>query len=360
MKLEIVSLADRPDLAAVAGRWHWDIWGDEDPEGSVESWVEKLAGRTASDGLPVLFVAVADGEPCGSVSLIAHDMEDRPDLWDMWPWLSGLFVVPEYRNRGIGTTLVRRCEQQARALGVERLYVFTGRARDFYARLGWEVIGLDADAGGEVTLMARHLGDAGEEAAWLASLRPSRIREVQAGATAWTSVDLVAFEGGGDEALRAVLEAMRVKVNRFPVGQARHAVRVLDGTEATAPYVVLACHGDEGRILLPDLAPQVERFQPFHRWLTPDDLRATVNLPGRTVIATGCDTGTQDLADAFFAGGCDAYLAPEGAPFGYASILVITLVFYELVQGRTLETAVEKVRALDDELAMWRLFRPTR
>jgi hypothetical protein len=70
--------------------------------------------------------------------------------------------------------------------------------------------------------------------------------------------------------------------------------------------------------------------------------------------------GSEDLADAFFEGGCVAYLAPPGAPFGYAGAVVAVLIFYELVQRRSLEEAVDKLHAIDDELAMWRLFRPGR
>jgi hypothetical protein len=158
--------------------------------------------------------------------------------------------------------------------------------------------------------------------------------------------------------LRGALEALRVRVNLFPVGQARHLVRVLDGSEASAPFVVLTCHGDDGRIVLPELSPQVERFQPYHRSLGPEELASFVHLPGRTLICTGCDTGTPELAEAFFHGGCEAYVAPTGAPFGYAATVVVALVFYELVQQRTLDGAMARLAAFDDELAMWRLFRP--
>jgi hypothetical protein len=195
-----------------------------------------------------------------------------------------------------------------------------------------------------------------EQAYW-ASLRPSRIREVQAGKFGWSTVDLVDIEEGGGRVLRPVLESLGLHVNYLRVGTPRHLVNALGG-QAHAPYVLLACHGDEGRIVLPELADEIERFQPFHKLVGPDELRTFARLPGSVVIATGCDTGTHALAAAFFAAGASAYVAPEGAPFGYASIVAPILLFYNLTEQRSLEEAVEHVRAHDRELSMWRLFRP--
>jgi hypothetical protein len=197
-----------------------------------------------------------------------------------------------------------------------------------------------------------------EERTYLATLRPSRVREVQAGATGWTRVDVIDVEAYEAVALRAVLEQFGIRVQLFPVGQARHLVAAL-GAEARAPYVVLACHGDEGRILLGELAEEVERFQPVHGSLGPDEVRRFADLPGSVVICTGCDTGTPELADAFLAAGASAYLAPAGAPFGYASVFAPAFLFYELTERRSLEQAVERLRAHDRELAMWRLFQPS-
>lgn len=153
-----------------------------------------------------------------------------------------------------------------------------------------------------------------EEAAWLATLRPSRIREVQAGALAWTTVDLVDIESGDGTTMRPILESFGVRVNLLRVGQARHLVAALGG-EATAPFVLLACHGDEGRIVIPELAEELERYQPFRRRCGPDELRSFARLPGSVVIATGCDTRDSELAEAFLGAGASAHVAPDGAPF---------------------------------------------
>jgi hypothetical protein len=196
----------------------------------------------------------------------------------------------------------------------------------------------------------------------------SMLSKVARGASSWTSVDLLDMGNVGYEAttVRAVLETLGVKVNLFPVGQAKHVVNVLGGRESTAPYVILAAHGDEGRFVLPELDPAVAATQPFDRYLTPADLASFVDLPGRTVISLGCSTGCEPLARAFLDHGCVAYVGPTGAPYGYSGVVFTTLLFYELthharasggeIEPSPLRESVERVRAHDDEMALFRLF----
>ena len=59
---------------------------------------------------------------------------------DLSPWLSGVFVAPEHRRRGIGAALVNRVVQEARVLGIPRLYLYTADSGALYFRLGWSVV----------------------------------------------------------------------------------------------------------------------------------------------------------------------------------------------------------------------------
>jgi GNAT superfamily N-acetyltransferase len=361
--IEVVPLARRPDLAAVIGRWHWERWGSGATDGSLESWTSRVASWANAEAIPSVYVALVDGQPAGSASLVPHDLPERTELWDLWPWLSGVYVVPDHRGRGVARALVASVEEAARRLTVLWLYLYTESAQGLYKRLGWESIGTHIVDGRATHLMAKLVGSAAdaraEETAWLAGLRPSRVRDVQGGATAWTLVDVINL-GAGTEAgaVRAVLESFRARVSLIQVGQPRHLAAASRAGDNSSEWVVLCCHSDDGRIVLPDLAPQVERFQHWHGAVLPDKLVRHVQVPGRNVVCTGCGTGTQELAGAFFAGGGLRCLAPAGAPFGYAGVMVVALVFYELAQRRGLDDAVTKLRSIDDEPAMWRLFRP--
>ena len=191
----------------------------------------------------------------------------------------------------------------------------------------------------------------------LASLRPSRIREVQAGAPSWAQVDIVDIESGDGDAVRTGLERFGIRTRRTHVGQARHLLAALT-EDSDAEYLLMLCHGDEGAIVLPELAEEVEQYQPFHGRITPDDLRGFARLDGRVVIATGCETGHPDLAQAFLDAGAAAYIAPTGAPFGYASYFAPISLFYDLTEQRTLDEAVAHLHQRDTELNMWHLYRP--
>jgi GNAT superfamily N-acetyltransferase len=153
-RLTIVPLADRPELIPVVGRWHWDAWGHEDPIGSVETWTDGLRKRSGREAIPISWVALVDETPVGSVALVEHDMLTRRDFT---PWLSGLFVLPEYRRAGIGRALIRHCEETASALGVRRLYLYTTTAETLYAQLGWRPLTRERYGSEEVLIMAKDL-----------------------------------------------------------------------------------------------------------------------------------------------------------------------------------------------------------
>lgn len=183
------------------------------------------------------------------------------------------------------------------------------------------------------------------------------IQTIQGGELHWTSVDVVDIAIGTEGvALRAALEQFQIQVRRFPVGQARHLLKVLSGDEAAARHVILSCHGDEGGIVLPELAEQFEAMQPVHGVLTAEKLRGRVHLPGRVVIATGCQTGNPELAHAFLDGGCAAYIGPADGPYGDTVVVAMVLLFHELMRGRTLADSMARVRSYDDELSAWQLW----
>lgn len=55
--------------------------------------------------------------------------------------MTDLFVVKEYRHRGLGTTLLRNIEQDISALGVNNIWTWTAgyEAPRFYKKMGYKV-----------------------------------------------------------------------------------------------------------------------------------------------------------------------------------------------------------------------------
>ncbi|MHB0775941.1 GNAT family N-acetyltransferase [Halomonas sp. WWR20] len=66
-------------------------------------------------------------------------------------------MLPAWRGQGVASALVRRVEQQARAAGIGRLYLYTPDQRTLYRRLGWEDRESLGYRGEAVTVMCRLL-----------------------------------------------------------------------------------------------------------------------------------------------------------------------------------------------------------
>lgn len=126
-------------------------------EGSARTADEDAAGLRlllAGDGFETALVARIGDASVGTCLLVRHELEPAHDFT---PWLAGLVVDDAHRGRGIGRALVAAIEAHAASIGVERLYLYTWEARDFYAGLGWVVVERLKQDGHPMLLMAREL-----------------------------------------------------------------------------------------------------------------------------------------------------------------------------------------------------------
>jgi GNAT superfamily N-acetyltransferase len=152
--MHLAYLADYPEFIPTLARWHHAQWHYLDAGVSVEERAANFHAHLGRQQIPTTFVALEGSTLLGSASLIAHDMDTHPDLT---PWLACVYVAPAYRRRGIGTVLVQRVAQEAKALGVETLYLFTPDKRAFYAHRGWAVLEQTPYRGYNVVVMAQTL-----------------------------------------------------------------------------------------------------------------------------------------------------------------------------------------------------------
>ncbi len=152
--MEIAYLADHPEHIEELARLHFAEWGYLNPGDTLDRRIERLTADCGRLAIPAMVVALREHELVGSAALVAHDMSDHRSLT---PWLASVFVKPEYRRNGVGSMLVRRVEQEAAALGVETLYLFTPSAAPLYERLGWTLLEHCRYKGVEVDIMSRSL-----------------------------------------------------------------------------------------------------------------------------------------------------------------------------------------------------------
>lgn len=149
--MRIKYLADNAALIPTLARWHYDEWSYLNPGSSVEQFTVKLQSHLERKQIPTTFVALSRGILMGSASLVGHDMDTRMDIS---PWLASVYVAPGYRSRGVGSALVHRVIKEAKALGVETLYLFTPDREGFFVRLGWSSVERTEYRGHQVVIMA--------------------------------------------------------------------------------------------------------------------------------------------------------------------------------------------------------------
>lgn len=131
--LRIVSLRAHPrHVPFIAGLVYREFWAGVEG-GLTEAYLARaFAGQAEPGRVLHSCLALLHEEPVGCVHLIDHD---DSELADLTPWLAAMVVVPGRRGQGIGSCLVQALLAQARALGVERLWLGTD-GPGFYERLG--------------------------------------------------------------------------------------------------------------------------------------------------------------------------------------------------------------------------------
>jgi predicted N-acetyltransferase YhbS len=136
-------------IRRIAGWLHAEF-GHRGRGSNLQTRIERIRRRAKRRDIPLTFVAREKGVVVGTASLVAHDMETRLDLT---PWLASVYVLPNYRRRGFGSSLCKRVVQEAHRLGFGRLYLFTFDRKTFYERLGWKAVQRGHYHTHEVTVM---------------------------------------------------------------------------------------------------------------------------------------------------------------------------------------------------------------
>ena len=77
-------------------------------------------------------------KPMGTVLACAHLDIFTPQLAE----IKSLAVIETEHGRGYGKTLVEDCEQDAKAIGIKKLFVLTFQ-QDFFGKLGYQVVDRD-------------------------------------------------------------------------------------------------------------------------------------------------------------------------------------------------------------------------
>jgi GNAT superfamily N-acetyltransferase len=146
-------LADHLGRLREVATLHLGEWPDLELGNSIDTRQETLATCCRRGEIPLGVIAL-DHDLCGFALLVEADFELRPNLS---PWLAGVFVRPQHRKRGVGSALVTRIENEAKALAVNTIYFYTAHSESLYSRLGWVVTERCAHKSRNYAVMAKKL-----------------------------------------------------------------------------------------------------------------------------------------------------------------------------------------------------------
>jgi GNAT superfamily N-acetyltransferase len=136
--ITIEPLSRHEDLIPICAHWSYSQWYIT--RDITFDMVLRAYGKRASEkGSERVFVALHDDFPVGMVSLKENDLWHRKDLS---PWLASLFVIPQYRKKGIGEELIKGCIDHARENNFKTLHLFIDYTESqklfpYYQKRGW-------------------------------------------------------------------------------------------------------------------------------------------------------------------------------------------------------------------------------
>ena len=151
MSLRISDMPNDAGVQSFVAKTCVSYWRRDFPHDTNEWYLALYADSLRSQTLPIVLVAHMGDQVVGTASLIADD--ELPDATEPGPWLAAVFVEEERRGTGIGTALVREMMTRARALQIERLYLYTENAVAWYQSMGWRTVRIAHLSDHDVTVM---------------------------------------------------------------------------------------------------------------------------------------------------------------------------------------------------------------
>jgi GNAT superfamily N-acetyltransferase len=147
----VVRVADAGEVGAIASlRSLWSDGAAEDPdlERRMAAWLAAEGDRRTT------WLAMLGDAPVGMASLLEYRRMPRPGHPDSrWGYIGNLFVREDFRNRGIGSALLRTVIAAADERGHVRLVLSpSARALPFFQRAGFVV---PDDTAGDDRLLVR-------------------------------------------------------------------------------------------------------------------------------------------------------------------------------------------------------------
>ena len=130
---------DVPGLATLRATWA----AEQEPALGDDSAFDAIFREWMDASPRKFFVADDGGELVGMLNLMIFERMPKPGTASSrWVYLGNAYVLPEFRNAGIGGRLVDASIQFSRSIKAVRMVLSpSAESRNFYARLGFDPAG---------------------------------------------------------------------------------------------------------------------------------------------------------------------------------------------------------------------------
>jgi GNAT superfamily N-acetyltransferase len=113
------------------------------------------------DELPITLIAHDERGVLGTASLKDSDLDILPDLK---PWISSVYVNPDFRGTGVGSALAAEIERIAARKGYPKIYLFNPISQGVFEKLGWKILKTVSYGGKELGILYKELTPEGASA----------------------------------------------------------------------------------------------------------------------------------------------------------------------------------------------------
>ena len=130
--VEIVFLYEFPEATKFCSDYIESLW-EYEPEKAKNT----VNACFNDKGLPFILVA-KEGMSIIGVVMTSSESDDATKKYS--PWLQMLYVKEQFRNKGIGTELIKTACDNLKKMGYSKVYIDTVNASGFYKKLGWKFV----------------------------------------------------------------------------------------------------------------------------------------------------------------------------------------------------------------------------
>ncbi len=154
--MELEFLADNENAIPILANWYFSEWGYVEKGNTLDKVTDKLYGYLNTDKIPLIILAIEEGEILGAAQLRYREMDIYPEKEH---WLGGVYVSQNHRGNKIAEQIIHKVVTVAKNLNVHKLHVQTQHlGGGLYRHLGWRPIEQVNYRGMNVLVMENQIG----------------------------------------------------------------------------------------------------------------------------------------------------------------------------------------------------------